>query len=292
MDNLLADIMIYFIYILLCLIWGSTWLAIKIGLADSPAFWSAGIRFLLASIIIFMINIWRRKKYPRALDEIWRILLPGIFMYAVSYMLVYKAEQLIDSSLTAVLFTSFPFMVAGFAILMLREEKLSLSGWLGLSLGLAGTVAIFYDSLVQSKFIFLGSALALAGSAASAYGTVYVRAHLIKYDIAVIASMQMTLGAIIMIAAALIFEPLESFEITSKSVGALLYLSTFGTVVAFLGYYRLLQKMKAITVSQITFITPLIAVILGYIFLAEKMTVMTAAGAVLVLAGVAMVIRK
>jgi drug/metabolite transporter (DMT)-like permease len=106
------------------------------------------------------------------------------------------------------------------------------------------------------------------------------------------ASIQMTLGAIIMIVIAILVEPLSSFKITFKSMTALFYLAIFGTVVAFLGYYWLLQRMKAITVSQISFVTPLIAVFLGFIFLSESFTFLIAIGSTLILAGVTLVARE
>ena len=111
--DLLAETMIKLIYIFLCLIWGSTWLAIKLGLADSPPLWSAGIRFLIAGLILIIINWFRKVTYPKSIKEIVRISLPGLIIYAFPYMLIYHAEQHISSALTAVLFASFPFFVAG-----------------------------------------------------------------------------------------------------------------------------------------------------------------------------------
>jgi drug/metabolite transporter (DMT)-like permease len=266
-------------------------MAIKIGLQDSPPFWSAGIRFIIASLIIVIINLVRRKKYPREIAEIIRIGVPGIFLYGFSYLLVYWAETYIDSSLTAIIFSSLPIFVAIISIFMLRDERLAIWGWFGMALGLAGIVLISFQSFQESAFHFWGAVMAVLGAISSAYGTVCVRAHLKNQDIFIMAAIQMIIGAVIMVSAALIFEPISSFRITFKSIGALSYLAVFGTVVAFLGYYHLLQKMKAISVSLISFIIPVIAVLLGYIFLSESLTVAFAFGAAMILIGVALVLR-
>ncbi len=267
-------------------------MAIKIGLQDSPPLWSAGFRFVIASLIIFIVNFIRRVDYPKSGSEYVKIAIPGIFMYAASYMLVYSAETRVTSSLTSVLFSTFPFLIAGFSYFMLRAERLTFRGWLGLLIGFAGVLTVFYQSLAESKFIFVGTILAVLGAAVSAFGTVYVKAYLKKYDISVMAGIQMAIGAIIIIVCAAIFEPLAGFKFTFKSITALLYLSILGTVVAFLGYYWLLKKTRAIVVSQITIVTPLIAVILGYIFLSESFSPFSAVGGALILAGVVIVIRQ
>ncbi len=291
-NDLFPLIMTYFIFSLLCLIWGSTWLAIKIGLQDSPPLWSAGFRFVIAALIILVINRIRNVTYPADLKRLWKIAFPGIFMYGLSYSLVYAAEVHISSSLTAVIFASFPFLIAIFSIFMLQEEKLSSRGWFGLAVGFLGIVVVFYDSLATSRFVFLGTVLAAFGAVASAYGTVYIRSRLQEEDIFVMSAVQMSLGAVIIILLAVLSEPLSDFKVTARSVGALSYLVVFGTVIAFLGYYYLLKKIQAIKVSQITYITPVIAVILGYIVLSERFTVSAALGAILVLFGVMLVVRR
>jgi len=267
-------------------------MAIKVGLEDSPPLWSAGLRFVIAGLMVLVISRFRSAKFPRSWKELGKVAIPGIFMYGLSYMLVYRSEVYIDSALTAVLFASFPFFVAGISHFMLREESLNLWGWVGLVIGFLGTAVVSYDSLLQSRFVFLGTLLVLLAAAASAYGTVYIRARLKEYDIAVMASIQMILGALIIVLTAFIFEPLNAFRITFKSVTALFYLAVFGTVVAFLGYYWLLKRLRAIIVSQIGFITPIIALMLGYFFMSERLSFRAGIGSLLILAGVFLVVRR
>lgn len=175
---------------------------------------------------------------------------------------------------------------------MLKAEKLRFRGWSGLFLGFGGMLAVFFDSLKQSEMIFVGTMLAVLAAVASALGTVYIRAYLGNYDIAVMAAIQMSVGAAVMLIAALAFEPIEAFKVTYKSAAALLYLAVFGTVIAFLGYYWLLKRIRAIIVSQIAFITPIIAVILGYFAYSEIFNPYSALGAGLILIGVVLVAKR
>jgi drug/metabolite transporter (DMT)-like permease len=284
--------MTFLLYVCLCLIWGSTWLAIKIGLDDAPPCWSAAIRFVIAFLLIFLIGKIRRVEYPRRFGDFVNIAIPGVFLYGFSYLLVYLAEVHIDSALTAVLFAVFPFLVAGFSFLMLKEEKPRGIQWLGVVAGFVGVVIVFYDALRESHFIFWGSLMVILSSMSSAFGTVYVRARLRNYDISMMVSIQMAAGALFLIITSVIFEPLSAFEITPKSVITILYLAIFGSVIAFSGYYWLLKRTDALIVSMIAVITPVIAVVLGILVRSELFTLETALGSVLILLGVFMVIRK
>ncbi len=234
--------MVYLVYALLCLIWGSTWLAIKIGLDDAPPFWLASLRFLIASVILLVINAFRRVKFPDNLREWIKIGIPGLFMYAGSYLMVYWSEVYIDSALTAVVYASMPFFVASYSVVMIPEERLKPIGWLGLIVGFAGIILIFNDVLRQADFMFWGAFLSLLGSSASAFGSVYIRARLKEYDIPLMASIQMSIGTVIIICAALLFESLSDFVISQKTVFSVGYLTLFGTIGACLGYYWLLNR--------------------------------------------------
>ena len=282
----------YLIYIMLCLIWGATWLAIKIGLEDSPPLWSAGLRFALAAIILFVINFIKRVQYPRDWKTIWSVAYPGIFMYTLSYILVYWGETHIGSAMMAVLYTTFPFFVAAFAAIMLKEERLSPIAWGGLVIGFGGVIVIFFDSLSISQLAFGGTVAGVVSSATSAYATVDVRARLRETPIRMMASLQIALGAILTILIAALLEPLDAFHVTTKSVSTLFYLATFGTIIAFLAYYWLLQRMRAVTVSLMTFFIPVIAIALGYLVRSETFTYMAVVGTVLILVGVVLVMKK
>ncbi|MDH4157512.1 MAG: DMT family transporter, partial [candidate division Zixibacteria bacterium] len=217
---------------------------------------------------------------------------PGLYMFGASYALIYFAEQHISSALTSVLFAAYPLMIAFLSIWVLSHEKLRRVGWLGLALGLLGIVVISYDSLQTSSDIFLGTVLALAGTLAAAWGLVIHKRKFSGENVFVATSVQMTVGGVPLILAALVFERWSDFVISPISIGSIVYLTLLGTVVAFVGYYWLLKRITAVRASLIAFITPLVAIFIGVIFFSESLTVLVAIGAVMILSGILLVSRK
>ena len=281
-----------FIYVILCLIWGSTWIAIKLGLADAPPLYSSGIRFLVSVSILYLFVTFRKDTFPKTFKHFINLGYPGIYMYGACYALVYFAELYINSALTAVLFASFPLFVALFSIWILPGEKLSIPGWLGLFLGFLGIVVISFDSLQTSPGIFKGTVLALGSSLTAAYGMVLHKRKFSNENIFTATSVQMTLGGVPLILAAIIFERWSDLNLTAVSIGSILYLSVFGTVIAFLGYYWLLKRITAVQVSLIAFITPLVAIFIGVLFFSESLTVLILVGTLMILSGVMLVNRN
>jgi len=281
-----------FIYIILCLIWGSTWIAIKLGLSDAPPLYSSGIRFLVSVSILYLFVAFRKVSFPKSFKHFVRLGYPGLYMYGACYALVYFAELYINSALTAVLFASFPLFVALFSIWILPGEKLSTPGWLGLLLGFLGIVVISFDSLQTSSDIFKGTLLALGSSLTAAYGMVLHKQKFSKENIFTATSVQMTLGGVPLVFAAIIFEKWSDLNFSAVSIGSILYLSVFGTVIAFLGYYWLLKRITAVQVSLIAFITPIVAIFIGVLFFSESLTVLILIGTLMILSGIMLVNRN
>jgi drug/metabolite transporter (DMT)-like permease len=266
-------------------------MAIKIGLTDAPPLYAAAIRFIIAVTILYSIITAKDYPLPSGFAGFLKLGYPGIYMFGASYALVYFAEKYITSALTAVLFASFPIFVAFLSVWMLPSEKLSTRGWLGLVLGFAGIVVISYDSLQISRHIFLGTMLALGGSFAAAYGMLIHKKKFSQVNIFVATCVQMTIGGIPLVLAALAFEHPDRFTISYASVGSILYLAIMGTVVAFLGYYWLLKHIKAVQASLIAFITPLVAILIGVVFFTEALTVPIVIGTAMILSGILLVNR-
>jgi drug/metabolite transporter (DMT)-like permease len=282
----------WLLYIIICLIWGSTWIAIKIGLSQAPPFYTAALRFLLAVSILVLIVQVKKYPYPKGLKNFLTLGYPGVFMYGGSYAFVYFAELHIDSALTAVLFASFPIFVALLSSWKLKGEKLDFLGWLGLMVGLAGVVLISYHSFRTSQDIFVGTLLALAGAFSAAYGMVLHKKRFAERNIYISATVQMICGGVFLVLGALIFERPSDFVVSAASIGSILYLAVFGSVIAFLGYYWLLARARAVTVSLIAFITPLVAIFIGVLFFSEGFSLLLAIGTILILSGILLVERR
>lgn len=277
---------------LLCLIWGSTWLAIKIGLEDSPPFLSAGFRFVISCLILFALIRWKKLTLAAGKAEWKNILIPGFFAYFVSYGLVYWGEQYIGSGLAAVLFSTLPFWVALYAHFLLPDEKFNWIKLFSLIIGFSGILLIFWNNLqVSSSPKSILGMVGLLGSGASAgYAGVRTKRDLHHLDPIVIAALQMLVGMTLLLITGFIFEDLHSFQITYKSIGALLYLALFGSALAFTIYFGLLKTTAATKLSLIAFITPIVALMLGWAVLSEKITWGLLFGSALVIFGIVLLV--
>jgi drug/metabolite transporter (DMT)-like permease len=290
--GLIAPTVSTLVYTILCLIWGSTWLAIKIGLSQAPPFTTAALRFLLATAVLSLISLARSQRYPSGFKALLSLAYPGFHMYFLSYALVYLGEQYIDSAACAVLFASYPFFVAALSWWKYRTERLGPVAWFGMAVGLAGVVVISIDSFQASADIFTGTVLVIGASLAAAYGAVIHKHRFSKVDIVIAANVQMIFGGLFLILGAVILEDWSSFSPTIEAVGSIVYLALAGTVIAFLGYYWLLRHMRLTVVALIAFITPLVAILIGVFFAGESFTPLTVVGSGLILGGVLLVVRK
>ncbi|MDX9859052.1 MAG: EamA family transporter [candidate division Zixibacteria bacterium] len=279
-------------YVLLCLIWGSTWIAIKIGLTAAPPLQTAALRFMLATLILNGVIFLMRYPYPRDIRSWLRVGYPGIWMYGVNYALIYFAQVFISSSLTAVLFASLPFFVAVLSTFRLNDARVTPAGWIGIALGFVGVALISYDQLQTGDDLFLGTILAVVATYSAAHGLIIHKKFHAGANIVVTASIQMLLGSMLVLLSAIIFEDWADFHVTAASIGSILYLALMGTIVAFLSYYWLLARMSALSASLIAFITPLVALFIGVVFFDETVSASIVIGTTLILSGVGLSIER
>lgn len=273
----------------MCVIWGLTWVAIKIGLEDLPPFLAAGVRFVIASALLWPAVFVRRVALPRTWLEIRAILIPGFYIYALNYALVYWGEQYIGAGLSAILFASLPFLVALLAHFKLPGEKLSPFKFFGLVIGFLGIVLVFYGGLHFGPQTWWGMAALLGSSLSAAYANILVKRDLHETDPMLATALQMTLGAVLLLGFGSLGESWKNFHLTAKAGLSLIYLSVFGSAVAFSVYFWALKRTQATRLSLIAFVTPLVALMAGHLILNEPITGHLTAGATLVLAGILIV---
>lgn len=282
------------VWLVLCAIWGSTWLFIKLGLEDLPPLSFAGIRFVLAFLILAGIVAARRTPLPRTRADFALIAVTGVLAFALNYGLLFWGEQYVSSGLAALLQTTIPAFGLVLAHLHLPGERLTAVKAAGVALGIAGVGVIFSNQLsVAGSKALWGSAAIVVGAACVAYSNVLVKARGRKLDPAVLAAGQMLCGMAPLILAGAAFEgnPL-SFRWTRLAVLSLLYLTLLGSVVAFMLYYWLVRHMDVTKTMLISLVTPFVAVLLGMAVLGEQLSWRTLAGAALIMCGIALVITR
>ncbi len=278
------------VFAALCFIWGSTWLGIKIGLEFLPPFLFAGIRFATATIVLFVLAKMLHAHIPTDRSSWMVMLFLGIFQISLPYGLVFWGEQYISSGLSAVLFATLPFFVVIFAHI-LSDEKLTRIKALGVMLSFAGLVAIFWRDITTAQILgaqsSLYGSLAVVGSAASGgVANVVGKRYAEKVDLATNVLVQHLIGMAALTFLGLAVESRSSLEFTPVAVAAVLYLGIVGSALGFIGLYWLLKKTTATNVSLVTFITPILALVLGWVVLQEIPDPNVFAGAALILAGV------
>jgi drug/metabolite transporter (DMT)-like permease len=276
----------------LCVIWGSTWLAIKVGLRDLPPISFAGIRFALAALILYGIVVARGLRLPWAGRD-WRLLLwTGFLSITVNYALVFWAELHISSGLAAVLNATIPLFGLPLAHRALAAESLTAPKVWGVALGVLGVAIVFGSELGgNSPWAAWAGAGVLVASLAGAQAGVLVKARGTHLDPAVLAGVQMAAGSSLLLAVGAVLEgnPFR-FHWTPTALLSLAYLTLVGSVLAFLAYYWLIRHTHVTRVLLIPLITPLVAVGLGVLVLGERVGWGAAVGGVAILAGVGLAV--
>ena len=277
----------------LCLIWGSTWKVIQIGLQGIPPFSGAAMRFAVASIVLlgFALVLGIRQGQTRRERKLW--LVNAVCSFAVSYGVVYWAEQWVPSGLVSVLFATYPLFVAFLGHFVLPSESLTRREIIGILVGFGGVLVIFSEdlSLLGGPQVMLASVVMLVSPAAAAAGSVSVKRwgagiHPISFS-----AIPMGLAAGMLGAVAFAFESERDFRFDAVSVGALVYLAIVGSAVTFTTYYWLLSHLPVKRLALIAYVIPVVAVILG-IATGETLTLQILIGAGFVVLGVAVAVQR
>ena len=281
-------------WLTLCVVWSSTWLAIKIGLRDLPPISFVAIRFFIAIIVLVAVSLRRTRLLPRTRNDYIVLAFTGILMFAVNYTLLFWAELHISSGLAAVLQATIPIFGMVFAHWMLPNEPLRLSKLVGAIIALGGVTVICARLLgFNGPLAFWAGVAVVVGAASAAFANVLVKAQSMQLAPAMLAAWQMIFGTAPLLLVGLVVDgnPVH-FHWTASSVFCLLYLAVIGSALTFLLLYWLLPRLTVAQLQSISLITPPGAVMLGWLLAGETLPISSLLGATLVLVGVWMIFRK
>ncbi|MEN8191910.1 MAG: DMT family transporter [Bacteroidota bacterium] len=274
-------------YILICLIWGSTWIVIKIGLETMTPMFAVGLRFLIAAGVLYAIIKFKNLIIDLNPISVRLYLFLGIFSYIIPFSLVYWAEQFVPTGLTSVLFAVFPFWVILFSRIALPKGSIGIFKVIGVGLGFIGITIIFWNDI---SFDFEDQTLGMLAVILSAIMQAFVIVIVKKYgkELHPISMnfYPLLITGVILIPVALVLEDSTRLTYSHEALFSILYLSTIGSVVAFTVYYWLLKRINAVILSLSSFITPIAAIILGWIILDERLNFNHFIGSSLVLIGI------
>jgi len=274
-------------FLVVSTVWGSTWLAIKIGVETIPPFLAAGVRFVIAVCILYAIVRARNLPIDRTREALQVYGAVGLLTFGVPFALVYWAEQFIPSALASILFAVFPFWVAIFSHLLLSAEPIDKYKGAGIFFGFAGIVVIFWGDIASaSSSAAYGMGAIVLSTVLQAYALVFTKRFGQTINPFVLNLIGMSIGAACLISLSFATEHWEGIRWNMTAVWSILYLAVFGSVIAFVTYYWLLKRTEAVYLSLTTFINPIVATLLGAVVLGETLGVSVLMGAGLVLAGI------
>lgn len=278
-------------YAAICVIWGSTYLAIKVGLVSFDPFFFAGLRYVMATAIMLPVALWRGADFKGPLRRWLPAFGVGALFIGVCNGLVFWSETRLDSGFTALLITTSPLWTSLFEPALAGGAALSGRGWLGLVVGFAGAVLLQLPT--GSYPVDAVAAVAVQVSVVIwVLTSLWVRRIRKDFDPLALTTAQMAGGAVVLMAAAAASGRAMTGPLLPEAVAALLYLVVFGSCIAFGAYFYLLRHWEASRVSTSTYVNPVIAVFLGWLLLDEAVTWRMVAGTGVVLTGVALVLRE
>jgi drug/metabolite transporter (DMT)-like permease len=282
------------LYGLTILIWGSTWIGIKYQLGVVEPMASVAHRFMLASFLIFLLLLLRRDKLVLPWKDHFFLLLQGLFLFCINYYFVYVSELTLTSGLVAVVFS-------GIMLLNILNGALFLGApihtrvLLGGLLGIAGMVLVFWrelNALDLSDANFVALLHCVAGTFLASLGNIVaLRNQLRRLPVLVCNAYGMLYGALAMYGAALVLSVPITVDWSITYLGALVYLSVFGSIVAFWAYITLIGRIGADRAGYTNLLYPLVALLISTLFEGYRWGVLAVLGMSLVIFGNWLVMR-
>jgi drug/metabolite transporter (DMT)-like permease len=273
-----------------CLFWGTTYLAIRIGVRTLPPALFAGIRFFVAGSVFLAYLRLRGVSLPDR-RELLHIAIVAILLLVIANGCVVWAEQWVPSGLAALIVATLPFWVSGIEAIMPRGNRLNAFKIIGIVIGFFGLVILFAPELrtsLDQAYLKAVAALLLA-PLSWALGSIYVKYHPVRTAPLIAASLQMIIAGIILIFMGIILHEVPRFDLNVEGLAALVYLAIFGSIIGYGSFIYALAKLPAAKVSMYAYVNPIIAVVLGWLVLGEQLDWRVALATAVILLGVVLV---
>jgi drug/metabolite transporter (DMT)-like permease len=284
------DVRILVAFLAIYVLWGGTFLAIRVAVLEVPPLFAAGVRFFLAGSLLYGFMRLRGAASPNPVQ--WRsIALMALSMFVFTYGALFWAEQFVPSGITSVLEATLPIVTLMFEVFVFRQQPLRLPMLVSVIVGFGGVLLLLLNN-EQRGVEVLPCLVILAGAAAWSLGAVLTRSMPLPESRPVTAGGAMMLGGIVLLAISRAIGEIDSWPHISLRAGlALLYLVVCGSLIAFTAYVWLLSRMPATRVASHAYVNPLVAVALGYFLAGEELTLRTLLAAVLIVLSVFLILR-
>ena len=254
--------------------WGSTYTAIRIGAAEMPALLLSGTRFLIAGAILLAWCRWRGLRLAWPPKTMWMLGLIGLLLLGGGNVGLVYAEKTVASGLASLAQAVVPLYVALIEMALPGGEPLPKRGWLGLLLGFAGLASLLWPSLHSGlrgdRALLWAIAALLAGALSWTVGSILSRRARLPVNSFVAAAWQMLAAGIFCTALGTALGQWPQFHLNVRSAGSLAYLITAGSLLGYTGFIYLIEHVPVAKVTSYAYVNPLVAVLLGILFLHER----------------------
>ena len=278
-------------YAILSFIWGTTWIVLKKSLMEgTPPFFGSGFRFFVAGLILWGVILYKKDRPSFKPLPLKLYIQFGIMNLTIAYGLTYWATQLIYSSLSSIIWSGFPLCVAVFSYFMLPKEPLTKIKIFSLFLGTLGALLILKEGLkFEGDQVALGILMIIFAVIISGYPNVNLK----KYSDAIttlhLNAVSQLMAGIILLIVSYFLESDQQMVWSNFNIFALAYLTIPGTLIAWLIYVWLFSQISMSQISYIAFFPPVLASILGWVILDEKLSILAIFGGGLVILGAILV---
>jgi drug/metabolite transporter (DMT)-like permease len=286
-----VDLCVILAFFAIYVLWGATFLAIRIAVQLIPPFFTAGLRFFAAGA--FLYCFMRLRGQPRPSPAEWRSLaVIGLLMFVATYGALFWGEQYVPSGITSVLQATLPVITIALEVFVFRRQRLRWRMLAAVLMGFCGVALLLLENGRQQVGL-LPCAVILAGGTAWSLGAVLTRSMPLPQSRPLTSGAAMMLGGSVLLMLSGITGEMHPFpHIPARAALALLYLIVGGSLLAFTAYIWLLGRMPATRVASHAYVNPLVAVALGYFVAGEIITVRTILAATLVVLSVFLILKK
>ena len=275
-----------------CFFWGTTYLAIRVGLESFPPTLFAGLRFIVAGVVLFFVMSRQRNARTPIGREWFDLGVVGLMLLGVGNGAVVWAEQWVPSGMAALLVATSPFWAAAIARLEGDGERVGLRGLLGMAVGFGGLAMLvgpqLFGAELNGKYL-LGVVIIQVGCFFWQAGSLYAKRRPTGVSPLMASSVQMLWAGLILTLAGTLIGEWGAMRFSGRSAGALLYLVVFGSIVAYSAYMYAIQKQPLPLVSTYSYVNPIVALVLGWLVLSEPLGWREGGAALVILLGVALV---
>lgn len=293
MTDFKKNLLPYIALAVVCIAWGTTYLALRIGVLEFPPFLFSGIRQIIAGILLTGFLLFIKKVPLPDKSALMGQAIAGFFMITLGNGLVGWAEVYVPSGIAAIICSMVPIWVILINLIVAKEEKPTFPIIMGLAIGLSGIILIFGENLNEftSSAYALGIMMIFIANIGWAGGSIWMKQKNQHSNPFLNAGLQMAFGGLFLLPISAVFDSYETIQWTNNVIYSLIYLILVGSIAAYACYSYAIRKLPITIVTLYAYINPIVAIIIGWLVLDEILNLRIAIAIVVTLAGIYIVNR-